>query len=318
MAVQFFALFAKRKTNKSPRRCTMDVVENAENTPQEVENAPQEVQQPTIEAAAEAVAEVVAESPVEAEVAAIETTDAEVPAVTGKTLADLHPKMELAGKVTKIALFGAFVDVGIGVDGLVHISQLNVDDVKNVSDVVNEGDEVTVWVRKIDTENGRLDLTMRKPLGMSWGEIKEGSMVTGKVIRIEKFGVFVEIGAERPGMIHVSELSNDYVNSPEDIVKMGDDIQARVLKVNRKKKQIDLSRKALEAPMAVAVVEDDSDDSAAMTAMELALRSAMRGTEIGAEYAASKQSKKDKKSAEDKRRREQEEIMTRTLRNRVK
>ncbi|HRE27625.1 MAG TPA: S1 RNA-binding domain-containing protein, partial [Anaerolineales bacterium] len=79
-------------------------------------------------------------------------------------LEDLKPKMALTGTVKKIELFGAFVDVGVGRDGLVHISALKPERVNNVADVVKEGDTVTVWVKKVDAEQGRLDLTMVQPL----------------------------------------------------------------------------------------------------------------------------------------------------------
>jgi transcriptional accessory protein Tex/SPT6 len=273
------------------------------------------------EAAADGAAEVtdVAAEAEAAEVAEVAEADgsAEAPMSTA-ALADLKPKMQLMGKVKAVALFGAFLDLGVGMDALLHVSQFDFpQEFKNVSDVVNVGDELTVWVRKIDTENQRIDVTMRPMLALGWNEIREGMSVTGKVVKIERFGVFVEIGAERPGMIHVSELASGYVNAPEDVVKVGDDVTAKVIKVNRKKKQIDLSRKALEEP--VSIPADDSDDEPAMTAMELALRNAMRGTEMGDSYAAQKNTKRDaKKQREEKHRKEQEELLSRTLKNRVK
>src|SRR5262249_48264292 len=183
-------------------------------------------------------------------------------------IADLKAKMELHGKVKKIELFGAFVDVGVGRDGLLHISQLSTEPVKNVNDVVKEGDEVTVWVRNVDVDQGRIDLTMIAPLGLAWNEIQVGQVYTGKVVRVEKFGAFVEIGAERPGMVHVSEMASGRIDSPSEVVKMGDEIQVKVIKVNSKKKQIDLSMKALEEP--VEVPKEEADEKIP-TAMELAL-----------------------------------------------
>lgn len=256
-------------------------------------------------------------SEVESQPAAETETPAEAqPAAVG-SLADIKPKQEMHGVVKNIQLFGAFIDLGVGVDGLLHISQLGNEDVKNVTDVLKVGDEVTVWVRKVDVENKRIDLTMRPMLALGWGEIHEGMTVAGKVVKIERFGVFVEIGAERPGMIHVSELASGYVNAPEDVVKLNDEVTAKVIKVNRKKKQIDLSRKALEEPVVMPESEDDNEPS--MTAMELALRNAMRGTEIGDAYAEAQKVKREKKqAANDKRRKEQEELLNRTLKNRVK
>jgi ribosomal protein S1 len=87
---------------------------------------------------------------------------------------------------------------------------------------------------------------MIKPLDLEWGEIEKDSVVKGKVSRLERFGVFVDIGAERPGLVHISELTHDYIHSPGEIVKEGDEVEVKVLDVDRRKKQIRLSMKALE------------------------------------------------------------------------
>ena len=254
----------------------------------------------------------------------------EAPPTTALTLADLKPKMALKGTVKRIELFGAFVDVGVGRDGLVHISQLREEPVKNVNDVLTEGQEVTVWVRRVDQEQGRIDLTMIEPPGVAWNEIQVGQVLTGTVVRLERFGAFVELGAERPGMVHVSEMSNGYVGSPDEVVKVGDEVQVRVIKVNSRKKQIDLSMKALEAPVAEASAPAGSDDDDKVpTAMELALRRAMMSTseefpelerviadaetDRAAGRKRGKQNKRDKQRQMDKRRQQQEEILSRTL-----
>src|SRR5215475_11614754 len=190
-----------------------------------------------------------------------------------QSIQDLKPKMELRGKVKKIELYGAFIDLGIGTDGLLHISQLSNQRVKNVNDVVKEGDEVTVWVRNVDVAQGRIDLTMVEPPAHTWNEVQVGQVLTGTVTRVEKFGAFVDVGAERPGMVHVSELASGYVGSPQEVVKVGQEVQVKVIKVNAKKKQIDLSMKALEEPV---TMPKDDDNEAVPTAMELALRNAMR------------------------------------------
>lgn len=264
------------------------------------------------EVASEVVAEATADMTVEGDAEAAPAGESALAA----NLADVKPKQQFTGKVKKVELFGAFIDLGNGVDGLLHVSQVESDkEFRNVADILKPGDEVTVWVRKIDAEMGRVDLTMRPMLALGWGEMRDGMTVTGKVVKIERFGVFVDIGAERPGMIHVSELASGYVNAPEDVVKIGDEVTAKVIKVNRKKKQIDLSRKALEEP--IVMPTDDDDDEPAMTPMELALRNAMRGTEIGEAYAAQKV-KREAKRKDDKHRKEQEDLLNRTLKNRVK
>ncbi len=235
-----------------------------------------------------------------------------------QSIRDLKPKMELRGKVKKIELYGAFVDLGVGTDGLLHISQLSSQRVKNVNDVVKEGDEVTVWVRNVDVDQGRIDLTMIQPPAHTWNEVQVGQVLNGKVVRVEKFGAFVDVGAERPGMVHVSELASGYVGSPGEVVKVGQDVQVKVIKVNAKKKQIDLSMKALEEPV---VMPKDDDNEEVPTAMELALRQAMRGTDMAVEFEAAqkqtKQPRREKRSA-NKHRQQQDELLSRTLQNRVK
>jgi small subunit ribosomal protein S1 len=231
------------------------------------------------------------------------------------TIQDLQPRMELRGKVKKIELFGAFVDLGIGTDGLLHISQLSTGRVKNVSDVVKEGDEVTVWVRNVDVEQGRIDLTMIQPIEREMKEIQVGQTLKGKVVRIEKFGAFIDVGAERPGMVHVSEMGNGYISAPGDVVRVGQEVDVRVLKINSKKKQIDLSMKEPEEKV---VMPQEESDEKVPTAMELALRRAMQGTEMAADFEATRKQKPQRKGSSDKRRQQQDELLQRTLQNRVK
>ena len=156
----------------------------------------------------------------------------------------LAPKTKLSGKVLKTTLAGALVDVGQNIPGVIHISQLSEEPVNKVEDVVREGQMIEVWVRRVKKD--RIELTMIKPLGLEWKEIEPDMVVKGKVVRLEAYGAFVDIGAERPGMVHVSELTHGYVKTPNEVVKEGDEVEAKVLDVNRKKKQIKLSIKALE------------------------------------------------------------------------
>lgn len=156
----------------------------------------------------------------------------------------LEPKTKLSGKVLKTTLAGALVDIGQSLPGVIHISQLSKDAVNKVEDVVKEGQVVDVWVRRVRKD--RIELTMIQPLALEWKEIEPDMVVKGKVVRLEPYGAFVDIGAERPGMVHVSELAHGYVKTPNEIVKEGDEVEAKVIDVDRKKKQIKLSMKALE------------------------------------------------------------------------
>jgi ribosomal protein S1 len=232
-----------------------------------------------------------------------------VKAVTLK-IDDLAPKMEITGVVKRIELAGAFLDIGIGHEALLHISQMKPSNIRNVRDVLTEGQELTLWIQVVDPANFRVSLTMNKPVALDWDEIKDGNEYDGKVVKVEKYGVFVDIGAERPGLIHVSELSTDYVKSPSDIVKKDDEIRVKVLRVNRGKSQIDLSRKALMVEPSRQVEIEDEEEEAPITAMALALQRAM-----SSEKSSAADEKLEKKRTAD--RAKQDEILRRTLENQI-
>lgn len=161
---------------------------------------------------------------------------------------EIKPKMHYTGTVVRTGLAGAVIDIGTGKNALIHISQIIPESpdqpIKRVDDVLKVGQQIEVWVKRV--KDDRVELTMIKPLDMEWRDIKKGMNVKGQVVRLEKFGAFVEIGAERPGLIHISEMAHGYVRQPSDVVKEGDEIEAQVIDVNRKKKQIKLSLKALQ------------------------------------------------------------------------
>ena len=165
------------------------------------------------------------------------TTPDSAPAVA------LEPKTKLSGKVLKTTLAGALVDIGQSLPGVIHISQLQTEAVNKVEDVVKEGQTVDVWVRRVKKD--RVELTMIEPLAYEWKEIQPDLIVKGKVVRLETYGAFVDFGAERPGLIHVSELTHGYVKTAGEVVKEGDEVEAKVLDVDRRKRQIRLSMKAL-------------------------------------------------------------------------
>jgi small subunit ribosomal protein S1 len=222
---------------------------------------------------------------------------------------DLKTGMALKGVVKRLELYGAFVDIGVGQDGLLHISQLGKTRVRNVEDVLKVGDEITVYILKVDKQAGRVALSLVEPPAMTWDQLQEGQTVTGRVVRIEKFGVFVEIGAERPGMVHVSELAEGFVESPSDVVSVGQDVEARILKVNRKKRQIDLTMKDQNQHSYQADMADDEEEAEEVpTAMALAFRRAMEAQEDADEVARKNKKRGDSSS-------EQDDIIARTLRN---
>jgi small subunit ribosomal protein S1 len=246
------------------------------------------------------------------------------------TAATLEPKTKLSGKVLKTTLAGALIDVGQSIPGVIHISQLSTEPVNKVEDVVKEGQTVEAWVRRVKKD--RIELTMIQPLALEWKEIEPDMIVKGKVVRLEAYGAFVDIGAERPGMVHVSELAHGYVKTPNEIVKEGDEVEAKVLDVNRKKKQIKLSMKALEPEVEefipakkenkkagpgkrtpkkgqTEVVEQEEDREPEMTAMQIAWQEALNKSNADRAYKI----KRSKSSASQ----EQEELLSRTLKKRL-
>lgn len=173
-----------------------------------------------------------------------------------------------------------------------------------MSDVVDAGQEVTVWVRRVDEDSGRVELTMLEPPEVSWSEVKEGQTITGKVVRLEDFGAFVDFGAERPGLVHVSELTEGYVKSPSDVVEVGQEVEARVIGVNRKKSRIDLSMRAL---VQEPVIEEEDDEEEPVTAFAAAYQRALDGEEGTNDRASAASDDQERK------RNEQDDLLQRTL-----
>ena len=162
------------------------------------------------------------------------------------------------GTITSIADFGAFVDVD-GVDGLVHISELSWNHVKHPSEVVNVDQEVDVEILGIDYEKQRLSLGLKQTQKDPWLErIKDYSVkdvVKGKVTRIVKFGLFVQIEGGLEGLVHISELSPDPVNKQSDVAKIGDELMVRIIDIDFDKRRMALSVKQVENP-----VEDKEEE----------------------------------------------------------
>ena len=235
-------------------------------------------------------------------------------------ISEIKRKMHFTGTVIKTTLAGAVIDIGTDTPGVVHISQLQAEPVNRVEDVVKTGQTVDVWVRRVVPKKKRIELTMIKPLDLEWREISKDMVVKGKVTRLEKFGAFVDIGAERPGLVHISEMTHDYIKSPDEVVKTGDEIEIKVLSVNRQKKQIKLSMKALEEPPMKVVKEANREkteateqDEPVPTAMEIALRQAMEKSQEQQDTTGKNKSSSKSKSSS----KELENILSRTLQHKV-
>ena len=216
---------------------------------------------------------------------------------------DLQKRMRLTGKVVRVEDFGAFVNIGAPKDGLVPVGHMAKTRVNKPSDIVKEGDEVSVWVTSVNRKENKIGLSMVEPPALDWSDIKRGQTVTGKVTRLEKFGAFVDIGAEREAMIHVSEIGAGYIEHPSEIVKLGEKVDAQVIEVDPRKKQIKLSIKALEREAVV----DDEPEAPLLTPMQIAFQQAQGQTGRAAEK------RNPARPAEPASRTEQEDIFRRTI-----
>ncbi len=156
------------------------------------------------------------------------------------------------GIITSIAEFGAFVDVD-GVDGLVHISELSWNHVKHPSEVVSVNKEVDVEILDIDYEKQRLSLGLKQTQKDPWLEkIKDYSVkdvVKGKVTRIVKFGLFVQIEGDLEGLVHITELDVEPVKRPSDVAKIGDELMVRIIDIDFDKRRMAFSVKQVENPV---------------------------------------------------------------------
>ncbi len=260
----------------------------------------------------------------------METNPAETPEGSlAQPVGEIKRKTKYTGTVVKTTLAGALIDIGIGTPGVVHISQLQAEPVNRVEDVLHPGQTVEVWVHRVIPKKNRIELTMIKPLDFDWRDLEKDLVVKGKVTRLEKFGAFVDIGAERPGLVHISEMTYDYIKDPSEVVKEGDEVEVKVLAVNRQKRQIKLSMKALEEPPVKEVKETktarpaeqhaqaesaEPKEEPVPTAMESALREAMeRSKEKRVIPPGERGKRKGKGSAN-----ELEQILSRTLHQKVR
>lgn len=260
------------------------------------------------------------------------TTEAETFEIEadGRVVKLLAVGQQVIGTVKRVTEFGAFVDIGVGRDGLVHISELSVRRVGKVTDVLKDGQEVTVWIKKLDRDRNRISLTMIEPGTKTIRDLEKGEVLQGTVTRILPYGAFVDIGVGRDALLHIREMSERYIARPEDVVTVGDVIEARIIELSRRRQRVDLSMKGLRPepepePVAAPVVEetvaaaapapeedvvDEFADMEVLTPMEMAFKRAMEAEGIKLDVRDKKgRNKKGKRGS----RSLQDEIIARTL-----
>jgi small subunit ribosomal protein S1 len=161
-----------------------------------------------------------------------------------RILNSLEEGMVVQGTVSNLVDFGAFVDLD-GIDGLIHISELSWNHVDHPSEVVEVGEEVEVKVLEVDRERERISLGLKQTRKDPWQEIVEqvkvGETIKGRVTKLVSFGAFVEVAEGVEGLIHISELAEHHVETPDEIVRSGDEVEARIIDVDARRRRLSLS-----------------------------------------------------------------------------
>ena len=168
----------------------------------------------------------------------------------------LHVGDTVEGVVKNVTDFGAFIDLG-GVDGLLHISEMSWGRVENPKKVFKVGDELKVLVK--DIHDTKIALSLKFPESNPWANAAEdyavGTVITGKVARMTDFGAFVELAPGVDALLHVSQISKAHVDKPSDVLKVGEEVTAKIVDLNEAEKKISLSMKALET------ADEETDDA---------------------------------------------------------
>ncbi|MEE9219562.1 MAG: 30S ribosomal protein S1, partial [Acidobacteriota bacterium] len=182
----------------------------------------------------------------------------------------------ITGQVRNLTEFGAFVEVEEGIDGLVHISDLSwTKNIKHPSDVLKKGDTVEAVILKVDTENQRLSLGIKQLQPSHWDEFfkraRVGDLIRGKIIRLAEFGAFIEIEEGIEGLCHISELSEERLEQPQDRFKTGDEVTAKIIRLDQAERKVALSINAVGADAERADLEQylQSRDSGSISLGDL-------------------------------------------------
>ncbi len=168
-----------------------------------------------------------------------------------KFLEGLQKGERRKGTVSSIVNFGAFVDLG-GVDGLVHVSELSWKHVDHPQEVVTVGQEVEVEVLDVDLERERVSLSLKATQEDPWKEFERtsqaGAIISGQVTKLVPFGAFVRVAQGIEGLVHISEISHEHVDTPESVLSVGDEVQVKVIDVDVSRRRVSLSMRQVSAP----------------------------------------------------------------------
>ena len=185
------------------------------------------------------------------------------------------PGASVSGTVRNLTNYGAFIELEEGVDGLLHVSDMSwTRKISHANELLKKGDPITCQVISVDQERKRIALGLKQLAGDPWEttipeKYQPGSQVIGKVTKITNFGVFVELEPELEGLLHVSELSDQKVENPETFVKVGQDLDVRILRIDSNDRKIGLSRRSTAEIQATTAEEPKSEPAAPKARTEL-------------------------------------------------
>ncbi|MBQ2692246.1 MAG: S1 RNA-binding domain-containing protein, partial [Clostridia bacterium] len=174
------------------------------------------------------------------------------------------------GVVKSLTSYGAFVDIG-GIDGMVHVSELSWGRVHHPSEVVAVGDELEVYVINFDKEKRKISLGYKDPNGNPWtvftNKYSVGDVAEVKIVKLMPFGAFAEVVDGVDGLIHISQIANRRNGKPEDVLSVGDVVEAKISAIDTEKQKISLSIRALSEPAAAPVVEEEEEEESGEDAL---------------------------------------------------
>ncbi|MBO5102212.1 MAG: S1 RNA-binding domain-containing protein [Clostridia bacterium] len=174
------------------------------------------------------------------------------------------------GTVKNLTSYGAFVDIG-GIDGMVHNTELSWKRIKHPSQVVSVGQEIDVFIKELDVEKRRISLGYKTQEMDSWfkftQQYKEGDIVSAKIVSLMPFGAFAEVFEDVDGLIHISRISTERINSPADVLKVGDVVDVKITEIDDENRKLALSIRAItEAAEKAAAAERAAEEKTAREA----------------------------------------------------
>lgn len=218
-------------------------------------------------------------------------------------LKELKSSDVLQGRVSSLRDFGAFVDLGDGLEGLVHVSELAWYRIDHPSEVIKVGDEIEVYVLKVDREQQRISLSRKRLLPDPWSLVNEkyevGQLVEGKITRIVNYGAFVEIEPGIEGLLHASKLARSEVSNPEEVVREGENHLLRIISIDTDRQRIGLSLRAVTQQEQIDWMMQQESGQVEDETQEPPLESESEAEEAGPEVAETEEATSELEAVEE-------------------